>query len=226
MKKNNNYTLIALFVITIILAVIFWPKGKTISGLMGGGNNTDPGAGGGGGGGSTGGGGSSSVKGIFPIKKGDNNDFVKDIQKAINFDFKYFNQNKSVVVDGIFGSKTIAALSTHFPQPETITEGRYNFIMDRYKTGVPIARRYVTTAQWPLRLGDIAGTGDARIRNLNVGLGVFTYAEASYNPKSNELGMNTLAALKLKKNGLTEVNEYNYKQMSTQFLFAPTLLIN
>lgn len=221
--NKKNILIIAVFIVVVILAVVLWPgKDKNPYNLPTTPSaDVQPDAGGGGGGAA--GASASNTPNVFPLKKGDKNDKVKDVQKAINYSWAYFKQGKKIAEDGAFGSKTVAGLADHFSNPEIITEGRYNWIMQRYNSGVPLGRNYKANNSWPIMLGDYDVANESRIKKVNIALGLYAYN--TNDPNAHEFNRSTTNALYLKlKKGI--VTETDFAQLMQAASYHPTIYIN
>jgi hypothetical protein len=207
MDKKTKWIL-GIGIVVALLAVIFWPRKKDLNKMDEPGPDMTGGGADGGGGGASGGSGKTgtaytpgmltgAVTGMtpkgygsvkFPIVRPDKGPHVKLLQQAINFNWKYYGIKKSIKTDGAFGPATIAALAADFSEPQTVTEGRWRFIIDRHKAGIPIGRTYVNDDQWPLKLGDheSGSAKQGQIRRLNIAMGVYAYNTTD--PKAAEFG--------------------------------------
>jgi hypothetical protein len=223
---NKNITVILILIAAIAVVAMLWPRKKDLDKLdapapVNSGGNTGTGNSGGGGGGNTGAP-AAPAGPRFPIEKGVRGAHVKDVQRAINANWAYWGMSKKITVDGVFGKDTITALSYDFTNPDTVSQGRYNWIMDRVAKGVPLGRRYVADWEWPLHLGDYDGDASEkkRVRRINTALNVFSLT--SPDPRAAEFGPSTKAAL-MARYSTDRVDEALWNKIITIGFWAPTL---
>lgn len=229
----KNKILILLVVLVVIAAVVFWPRKKTknipVYGETNNPNNNPttpapvhhtPAAPGkpytpv-----------SPSIRGVFPLKNGSRNEYVKHLQEVLNWSNDYYKLGGTLKVDGVYGPKSIAAMSKYVSPADAarVSESVYNQIMLRYSQGIPLGRTPAGNKTWPLQLGMFDVGSEMRIRKLNVAFGVQKYD--SRDPKASEFTTQLRDAIKLKLQ-VTSVDEKTFNYIMTAAAAAPTIFIN
>jgi peptidoglycan hydrolase-like protein with peptidoglycan-binding domain len=145
MKSKKTTWLIVIVVVLLLVAFILWPKKPQLGaakdpladGTIGTGGST-----GNSNAGSTTGGTSTPtpVSSIFPLKMGSRGEEVRNIQRAFNFNNRYWKNNYPVLAeDGIYGKNTDAMVGRIFTADKGfVSKGRYDWIMKKFLNKEPL----------------------------------------------------------------------------------------